>query len=39
MKYGGEGNEGGAVICVGGGSCAGSGEVSERHCCRLPQVI
>ena len=39
MKYGGEGTEGGAVICVGGGSCGDSGEVSERHCCRLPQVI
>ena len=36
---GGEDDKGSAVIGGGGGACMGSGEVSERDCCRLPGVI
>ena len=34
MRDGGEGNNGGAIMCAGGGTCAGSFEVSEKDCCR-----
>ena len=39
MGDGGEDDKGSAVIGGGGGACMGSGEVSERDCCRLPGVI
>ena len=39
MRDGGEGNKGGAIMCARGGTCAGSFEVSEKDCCRLPGVI
>ena len=39
VRDGGEGNKGGAIMCARGGTCAGSFEVSEKDCCRLPGVI
>ena len=39
VRDGGEGNKGSAVMSGGGGACAGSGGVSGRNCCRLPEVI
>ena len=36
MRDSSKGNKGGAVMCVGGGPCAGSGGVSEENCCRHP---
>ena len=32
-------NEGGAVTCVGGGACVGSGGVSEKDYCRVTALI
>ena len=39
VKDGGESNEGGTVMCVGRGTCAGRVGLSERDCRRLLGVI